>query len=265
MKKKKINQCKVSSPLKHWNDKYLSILKIYNFLPYYNKKKPSVFWGLYDIKHDIDVISSHKSLSILVWRGGDILKTNILEKIKNLSNIRHIAISSFIENDLNKYNIKYKFIPLVSQRLRDIKSFTLGNEIYTYIPKNKEEFYGKGIVNEIQKNCKFKINIITGSLQYSKEQLLEIYKRCFIGLRLTPHDGLSNTVIELGLMGRKCIHNDHRIPGTIPWNENNVNEIIENINEEAKNIGTYNNLIIKSINDYIDIGNDWLDVGYWER
>ncbi len=43
---------------------------------------------------------------------------------------------------------------------------------------------------------------------YSREQLIaEIYPRCFLGLRLTMHDGGANGVQELGMMGIKSVWN----------------------------------------------------------
>jgi hypothetical protein len=254
----KIFQCRMNKALKN---NFSFFMKRFSLLNYKNKNQPCIFFGAY--WNDIESILNHNSLAIVIWRGSDILKTKNLNLLSK-KNVKHVAVSSFIEKDLKKYNIPHKFLPLTGTDINLFVFCPLGNEIYTYIPKNKEEFYGKGIVNEIQKNCKFKINIITGSLQYSKEQLLEIYKRCFIGLRLTPHDGLSNTVIELGLMGRKCIHNDLYLPNAIKWQKNNIDDIMLDIEEEAKSIGKTNEELSNKMKEYINVGIDWLNIKYWE-
>ena len=53
-----------------------------------------------------------------------------------------------------------------------------------------------------------------------------------MGLRLTNIDGLPNTVLEMGLMGRHCIHNGNT-PNSL--NYKSVEDIINHINNEYNN------------------------------
>ena len=83
------------------------------------------------------------------------------------------------------------------------------------------------------------------------------YKSCFIGLRLTTHDGLPNTICELGLMGRRCIYNG-QLPHSIPYS--NADDIVESIEREFKSRNEDNTLIANDMYDYLNIGDDWLYV-----
>jgi len=93
-------------------------------------------------------------------------------------------------------------------------------------------------------------------------QMPDIYKKCFIGLRLTPHDGLPQTVLEMGMMGRKCVWNGD-FPGCYQW-ENDHN-IIDAVYKERENIGKTNHKLIEDINNYMEQGNNWLNTEYYEK
>ena len=238
-------------------------MKRHNLRNYDNKKEPVIFYGLY--RKDIELMESHKSLLVLIWRGSDILQHGHLEAAKNTkTNIRHVAISSYIRDDLERYGIKYTYLPIVGSTTKDIKPLPLGDEIYVYLPKTRHEFFNEDIVRQIKKRCKYKINIATHIDHYTRKELLKVYKKCFCGIRLCPHDGLPNQVIEMGLMGRRCIHNGN-LPGSIRWNKNNIDGIIDSINGEAKNIGHINKKLYKKMKKLVNIDNDWLNVGYWDK
>jgi hypothetical protein len=86
---------------------------------------------------------------------------------------------------------------------------------------------------------------------YSQDELIkDIYPRCFLGLRLTSHDGLSATVQELGLMGIKCIHNGES-PSSI--NYNNFDDICRIIENEQQLIGTIDYDIADKVQKYLTI------------
>lgn len=68
----------------------------------------------------------------------------------------------------------------------------------------------------------------------TRKDLIEIYKQCFMGLRLTVFDGNANTALELGLMGRKVMSiND--FPNCMKW-EVDFDVNIDIINEELKSL-----------------------------
>ena len=112
---------------------------------YTNPKKPAFFYGLY--RKDIELMEKHKSLLVLIWRGSDILQSGHLEAAKNTkTDIKHVAISSFICKDLDEAGIKYTYLPLVGRPISDINPKPLGNEIYVYLPKTRHDFFNADII-----------------------------------------------------------------------------------------------------------------------
>lgn len=182
---------------------------------------------------------------------------------KSKKNIKHISVSSFISSDLKKAGIKFKFVPLVSADMSGIATEPLGDQIYTYIPKSRYDFYGGKIVEKLKKKCKYKINISTRFNRYTHNKLMGIYKRSFCCLRLTKHDGLPNSVVEMGLMGRKAIYNGDT-PNSIKWNKKYINKIIENIEIEAEKIGTVQKNVSDDMRKYINVGDKWLYKEFWD-
>ncbi len=256
----RIQQCKMLN--KNQEKRFKIFFKKYSLKKYKNVNKPSVFFSLWSFRF----IKNHKSFALIIWRGTDIIKLGRgLKRIKKMKNVYHIAISSYIAKDLEEHRIKYKFIPVVGVDLKYFEPCLMGNEIYTYIPEhNSSKYYnryGMGIIKKIQKKCKYKINIVIPD-QYNKKELVKIYSKCFCGLRMTKHDGLPNQVIEMGLMGRRSFYNGN-IPGSIKWNDN-IDQIIENIEKEAMNIGSINYKYAEKINNFIDIGDKWLNTAFWE-
>lgn len=259
----RIHQCKMLN-----NDMYSRFsyfFKKYSLKKYNNPNKPSIFFSLWNYSS----IKYHKSFALIIWRGSDILKMErVLKSIRKKKNIYHVAISSYISNDLKKYGIDHKFIPIVGVNNKYFKPTLMGNEIYTYIPNSNSlkyyPRYGMNIIDKIRKKCKYKINIMKNCNQYTKEELVKIYNRCFCGLRMTKHDGLPNQVIEMGLMGRKSFYNGD-IPGSIKWNKKDIRDIVENIEKEANKIGTINLDYAEKIKKFVDIGEDWLCTEFWEK
>jgi hypothetical protein len=264
---KKIKQCCMTD---HQEQVFSGFMKRYSLSSYKDKNSPAVFYSLWGMRN----LSLHKSLAVIVWRGTDITKISKvkIKKIKRMKNIYHVAISSYIAKDLDNLGIPYKFIPIVGADVKDFKPISLGKEIYAYVPnlnhsqvKNKyRERYNYKLIKKIRNKCGFKINITTGEREYSRRKIRELYARCFCGFRFTKHDGLPNQVVEMGLMGRKSFYNGD-IPGSIRWNENNVNEIIDNIKKESKNIGKNNYEFANQIKKFIDIDDDWLNIKYWKK
>lgn len=69
------------------------------------------------------------------------------------------------------------------------------------------------------------------AIYVSPDKVKKLYEKCFIGLRLTKHDGNSNTVQELGLHGIKCCYNgDPNNPSVIEWNS--ADDVIKSIKKK---------------------------------
>ena len=246
--------------------KFSYFFKKHSLEEYKNKKLPSIFFSLWDY----GPLKCHKSFALIIWRGSEILKLGKkLSNFKKMKNVYHVAISSYIAKDLDKYGIEYKFVPIVGLNMNYFKPCPLGKEIYTYIPSSFPAKYypryGMKVVQQIQKKCKYKINIIDSPNKIKRKKMIDVYQKCFCGLRLTRHDGLPNQVIEMGLMGRKSFYNGN-IPGSIKWNKNNIDKILINIEKEAGKIGTVNNTYSEEIKNFITINdNIWLNTNFWEK
>jgi len=223
--------------------------------------EPCLWFGCYG-EAQIDTLINHQAPALMVWSGTDatvaVNNPKIIEKLKNATHIQFVAISKFIANDMEKAGLPYKRIPILPYSNDDIKPVPLGDSIYIY--KSQHFTYGKILNNKIKELIP-NINFIECDFNaYKRKDLLEIYKKCFLGLRLIKHDGLSNTVCELGLMGRKVIWNGDT-PNAIPYDPNNIDDIVEKINHEYENrkSSDYNSISLQ-MKKFLDIGDSFLNI-----
>jgi len=249
----RVNQVKISKSVTFFKDK---IIERYGFKEYENDYDPCVFWGMYR-DEDFDFLKNHKGKKIIVWRGSDAMNSaKYSNQLKQISNVTNYSISSFTFNSLKKNNISSILKPIRPTQI--YKNLTpRGDSIYFYHGSGKDsakKFYGGDLLNEIKKNVPYRI-IEAGHQSYNEKELNEIYKNCFIGLRLTEHDGLPNTVCELGLMGRNCLHNGD-LPNCIKYK--NLDDIIFNINKEYHLRHFDNTEIVDKVYNYLNITDDWL-------
>lgn len=255
----RVKQIYVSPAVSFFKQK---LLKKYNLVSYNNKNVPAIFNGLYgDINYvDMKTLKNHKSNKIVVWCGTDskglINMPNKIEQLKKMKNIRHIAKSKYVYESLKRCGIDSEIIPVTPTNIIKNRE-DRGECIYVYVAKNNKKNvnkYGEDLVKQIKNKTKIKI-IDAHFGKYTKEQLNNIYKQCFLGLRLTKHDGLPNTVIELGLMGRMCVYNGE-LPNAIPYNS--VDDIIKIINEEYEKRYENNQHIVDDMFNYLNIDDNWM-------
>ena len=244
-----IRQGRVSESVKTFD-----FLGKFNLNRYNDINKPCIFFGCYVYRNDHKIILNRNSLAVLVWRGSDITSVpkEIMKSNKSRKNIKHVAIGSFIKKDLEKLNIKYKYFPITSTIINPDPQ-PLGKYIYTYAPN---KFYNKAFIDELSQTFK----IYNNERNMTKEQEYEALLNSFIGLRLTPHDGLPNTVIKLGLMGRKCIYNGI-LPNAISYK--NKEEVINIIKKESKAIGQTNISLAYSMANFLHDDLIWLNEKIW--
>jgi len=152
--------------------------------------------------------------------------------------------------------LPYKKVPLFSHYITDFSPAPLGNSIYIYKP-GSPIYCGWNVVNRIKSEFpKVPIIEVTNHHVYNQDQIKEIYRQSFLGIRLTKHDGLSHSACELGLSARKIIWNGDT-PNAIAWN--NIEDIISSINEMLKNkYDPYK--VAEKMKNYLDIGESWLEV-----
>ena len=209
----------------------------------YNKNclLPTAFFGMYNMD-DLKELLYFKGRKIFIPGGSDV-NSNIIFK-QNIALIKKQRIPIFCQsqylydNCILIYPSEYvKLIPLTPSIINDFYEPTniKGDHIYIYTANNDisaKKTYGKDIYTRIIDKLKHKYKFILGHSSKYKD-IKDIYKKCFIGLRLTKQDGLGATNIELGLMGIKCVTNNIS-PNCLHWN--NDTDIINHIFNEAKNI-----------------------------
>ena len=234
-----VKQIWVSKSLKQFQYR---IKKKYNLIDCdLSSKEPSFFFGIY-VKNDVNIIENYNGKVFLICGGSDLHMVLNLKKRKNI----HLLFIS--DNLVDRYNYfvkrynKYRFIyTKINFNLVDTSIFKpvnikeLGKSIYVYDGYDKEKKYNKDkrviiynidLINKV-KNKLPQFNFIHSSDKlYKYEEMPNVYKQCFIGLRLTPADGNANTVQEFEAMNIPIIHN-HSSYG-IKWqNEHDVVKIIK--------------------------------------
>jgi len=248
----KIIQAIVSKSIQTFRSEYM---EKFNLTQYFDHHLPVVMFGMYE-PADYQFYLSHKGSIMVVWCGSDSLmitpeRVNILNKRP----AKHIVKSKFGAADLQKWNIKYDIIP-VSWQNTNYDAIPLGDSIYFY-GNGRNNFYGDQYLPEIRHRTRLNI-IQTIPGKYPKGTMKEIYSHCFIGLRLTTHDGLPNTVLEMGMMGRRCIYNGD-LPNVLRWF--GINDICTTIEYENKNRDYINIKKVSSdMKNFINIGTDWLEI-----
>ena len=219
----------VSDALKHFKKRF----QLFYCKKYYYDSDICVFFGMYSGK-DIDILRKHRGYKFLIWGGTDCNwnytdRVNNIEIIKNIPDLYHIAISRDIQERLLLKNIESIFLEmdLVDKELfKPVSKKGHCVFIYNGFTKGNESIYGEKIYMEVVKRlpmCKF---IYSNQLNLPHKEMPKIYEKCFIGLRLTEHDGNANMVREMKAMNIPVVHNlsDYGLK----WDS--VDDIVEYIN-----------------------------------
>lgn len=239
----------------------------FNLLPYLSRYEPVIFFGCY--RKNFEQVFKHKGLCVIIWAGSDSLnlirEPALVNILKKKPNIRHIAISSFISHDLTLVGLPHKVIPIIPFDNSDFKPVKLGNKVYVYSAHLKPEVYNYSLAKKIMRNMP-DVEFITCHAKppqsVPRAQIKNVYKECGLGLRLTEHDGMSNTVIELGLMGRKCIWNGNA-PNAIPWK--NIIDVCQTIRTELAKPKIIDYDTADQVKSFISINNKFLNTEFYEK
>jgi hypothetical protein len=246
----RITQASVSRGVWSFGPQFLSK---YSLTDMTSERSPLVMFGMYT-SDDYKLYTSHKARIVVVWCGSDSMKINSkrLRILKSKPLTIHYAMSSFISDDLKKLGIKHTILPITPISV-DIDPQPRGEHIYCY-GLNNPKFYNIELAKEVAKRTGYPI-ILARHTTFTRPELMQAYKESFIGLRLTPHDGLPNTVIELGMMGRRNVYNGG-IPYCIKWK--GIDDICENVTKEYENRHQDNTHISTDIKNFINIPDSWL-------
>lgn len=198
----------------------------FNFEEYKSREDPALFFGIYK-DNDFKIAQRHTGKKIIWFAGTDSTYKNLLVLMRDdpaFKDAVFIAESKWIEKDLDDVGIKYESISLFIDNLYNWKVEPLGGSLFWYGMNNSK--YGKKYRDEIQKAIP-DLNIISlDQGNVSRDEMPDIYKQCFAGIRPVEHDGMSLTVGEMGLMGRMSIYNGGG-PFSVPYE--GVQGIIEAI------------------------------------
>lgn len=152
-----------------------------------------------------------------MWGGSDIdtrisRSQRLVNHISRMTNVKHFAISNDIAIRLSNLGFQYDRINI---DLTDSNIFfpsTIEQEcetiyIFNGFSRGKEWIYGRKYYEEICKKFPEYKYIFSNTLNVEYNEMPNVYKQCFIALRLTKHDGNANTSRELNLMKIPIIHN----------------------------------------------------------
>jgi len=257
--KKQIFQCWASSPMEeHFaND----LRKKWSLTKYVDPYKPALFFGWY-LHQDFIMMQNHKAPFVMLWGGRDMTKQKI-EAVNNLPNSYQIGYG-WQSNILKHFNIKHKEVVVPIKSYDMFQPTNLGDKVYLYRGwlNAKNDYYHwdkmvKPLFNEFGED-KF-IYTNGKDINYVYENL---YKKSFLYIKPNVRGG-STSMWELGHMGIKTVSNEQGdAPNVIPYST--IDDVIDIINEESKKIGTLQTDVAETTRNFLDVGEKWLNINYYE-
>jgi len=224
-----------------------------------------VMFGWLDKTHLLIFLEAflRKIPTVVHWFGTDVyimINTDILSskmKIKRLimkflfkihKNCYHISGAPWLKEELKSIGISSTYIPSIYPLASiDTPVYPLPETliVLSYIPLGRENFYGEEKLIKIAKNNP-DINFIVvanspdrkpkdlNNVEYyswvSLERMEELYRNSTCVLRLTKHDGLGGTIIEMLLRGRYGIFS-YNHPHPYVYKATNCEEVQKALDE----------------------------------
>lgn len=192
------------------------------------KSDPLIVFGCYSSLLKTNIMNQ-TGLVVIVWSGGDSLRlherTDFVDYCKhNEHRIIHFAHSWWIQHDLDHWGLKYIDKVILPQDLDQFQyDANPGKSIYHYTTTDggREWFYGTDIIKRLRGRWvnlkRFPDNVyILNHTARRGQSLIDAYSDSSVGVRLTEHDNMALSCIEMGLMGKRSIFNGN-IPCAIPY------------------------------------------------
>ena len=211
LNRRNIFQCYASNDLKHLEDRMITKYNVTN--KNIDTNKPVVVFGLY-YDQDYEFLKNHVGDKYVIFGGSDIDMAKYQSKIREIqkyNKIHFLSISKNIQTRLYKKSIYSDLIKL------DLVNRTIfkppvkkGDYIFVYdgrLWQRNDDTYGKSIFTKVMKRLPQYKFIFSSQLNVDNIKMVDIYAKCFIGLRLTPRDGNANMVQEMEAMGIPVVHN----------------------------------------------------------
>ena len=179
-----------------------------------NKKDPVVVFGCYGGGTKADIMR-HQGLCVIVWAGSDSVRLHevpiFVDWCKlNAHRVFHIAHSHWIQTDLAHFGLKFIDKVVIPTRFEEFSyEKECGDSVYHYGTHQRQWYYGTHLMKKLStkwsKTPRFPNVIMTVQQSYKHDELYQLYKDSFVGVRLTEHDNMAMSVVEMGLMGRRSI------------------------------------------------------------
>lgn len=257
----RILQARVSDSIRFFRRRFL--VK-YGLVDYHDHGQPAVFFGCYT-NADRSAILRNNMLAVLIWGGSDAKKLGLAgnKRVLEAPHVRHLAISRSIVEDLERVGARFRYLPVYPSNPTGFVPVPLGPFVYVYSNHDAPTGYGMGVVWQAVKrlpDIRFMIRYSSPPHSVKPDQMPGVYAQCFIGLRLTAHDGLSNTVVELGLMGRRCVWNGW-LANAVPWST--LDDVISAICEDRRKVGVTNAALAEGVRKDLLLPGEWLTTEFW--
>lgn len=211
LNRRNIFQCYTSNDLKHLEDRMVAKYNVTN--KNIDTNKPVVVFGLY-YDQDYDFLKNHAGDKYVIFGGSDIDMAKYQSKIREIqkyNKIHFLSISKNIQTRLYKKSIYSDLIKLDLVNRTIFKPLAKkGDHIFVYdgrLWQRNDDTYGKSIFTKVMKRLPQYKFIFSSQLNVDNTKMIDIYTKCFIGLRLTPRDGNANMVQEMEAMGIPVVHN----------------------------------------------------------
>jgi FkbM family methyltransferase len=220
---------------------FTQLYDIFSLMKYDPKKhinQSVLFFGMYE-DTEYNLLNQHKGDKYVLWGGSDV-DMQYVNKIKNM-NIIHFSSSLNVHKRLLNKRIESKcfLFWLTDPQLFKITKPEKLNKVYIYSGScsGNNWKYGKNMYMEVIKRLEnyedIEFILTEKIFPYPYNKMFEIYKNCFVALRLTTKDACAATVQELSLMGIPCIHNCNNYPNTITYKS--VDDIVSSIKKCYEN------------------------------
>tara|TARA_R110001592_G_scaffold45806_3_gene146214 strand:- start:1561 stop:2523 length:963 start_codon:yes stop_codon:yes gene_type:complete len=240
------------------DDPYVKDITRNRCIPYNDSNKPSFFLSS---RYTSYILDHHPGPAVIIMNNNPWPLEDHIDRVRGRDNIYFISSSAIMSNYLDRLQLKYVEFPWELEDRADWAPVIKGNSVYVYGEGPKQNMYGWHTVKRIMSTHFPHIPIICTSHKksvkndppfqyYTNEQLEEIYKKCFLSIRLTRFDGLSGTVQDLGCKGIKTIWNGGS-PSALPYATEA--EIIDHIKSEEKTIGQTNKTVSDNSKSFLDM------------
>jgi|TARA_R110000772_G_scaffold30109_3_gene75019 hypothetical protein len=240
------------------DDPYVKDITRNRCIPYNDPSKPAFFLSSTYTSYILD---NHLGPAIIIMNNNPWPLEDHIDRVRGRDNIFFISSSAIMSNYLDKLQLKYVEFPWELEDRSSWAAVTKGACVYVYGEGPKQNMYGWPAIQRIMTTHFPYIPVICTSHKksikddppfkyYTNDQLEDVYKKCFLGIRLTRFDGLSGTVQDLGCKGIKTIWNGGS-PSALPYATEA--EIIYHIKNEEKTIGQKNEAVSDATKSFLNM------------